>query len=217
MTEPSKLVSKWAIKYVVEKADFGPLMPSDIEGIAKLLDRAAGEVARVAWTVAAPEFPEFIACVWERLGLDAGEVCESSETALPDIDPQDGPYPASEPKTSAMPSEKPKATNANFVSEPIPGPSCSYCGAELTPTGYRCASCGLGTEPTAVPSAEQRGDDRCGNCDHHSDLHSIHGCTVRIQLEDGKTMVDCPCGWDNLQASCESSVRSTDQPGDAGT
>lgn len=43
--------------------------------------------------------------------------------------------------------------------------------------------------------------ERCGNCDHDSDLHNIHGCTVRIQLENHETMVDCPCAWTNLQAS----------------
>jgi len=69
----------------------------------------------------------------------------------------------------------------------------------MVPSGFKCLSCKATTGVASSPVTP----DRCGNCDHHSELHNIHGCTVRIQLEDGKTMVDCPCGWDNLQASSD--------------
>ncbi len=58
----------------------------------------------------------------------------------------------------------------------------------------------LRAERSAPPAQTPRPEDRCGNCDHMTCLHTIHGCTVTIQLENG-AIVECPCAWDNLQAS----------------
>lgn len=36
-----------------------------------------------------------------------------------------------------------------YVAEVKPEPTCSICGAVLTPTGYICASCGETPEPSS--------------------------------------------------------------------
>jgi hypothetical protein len=52
----------------------------------------------------------------------------------------------------------------------------------------------LGCINAAIPE-----EDRCGNCDHHSDLHKKRGCTVVIQ-SNGES-IPCPCRWNKRQAS----------------
>ncbi len=49
----------------------------------------------------------------------------------------------------------------------------------------------------AVPDAA----DRCGNCDHHAELHDINGCSIRVQVDANKMVVQCPCNWNASQAS----------------
>jgi len=46
-----------------------------------------------------------------------------------------------------------------------------------------------------------KADDRCGNCDHHSELHQADGCTVQIQPKSGNKNIKCPCEWNAYQAS----------------
>jgi hypothetical protein len=86
-------------------------------------------------------------------------------------------------RVSSAPSE------AAHVREIPPDPTCSICGAELTPTGYTCKSCG------SAPSADGQ---RCGNCDHRVEDHKYSGCLKPIQSSKARGIEYCPC---NLRPS----------------
>lgn len=59
---------------------------------------------------------------------------------------------------------------------------------------------------------DQTSEDRCGNCDHHAELHNDEGCTVRIQQKGSNKNEPCPCNWSRFEAS---DVRRASQKGDS--